>query len=405
MGSQDSSTEPVILAVNAGSSSVKIAIHAAGTPHACLLAGQVSGIGARVEADGVLVQAFGRALPANALNHEAVLAWLFEGAGDWCNGSGRQIAACGHRVVHGGEALARHMVVDGEVEAEIGRLIPLARSHNPHNLAAIRAARRTFSGAVHVACFDTAFHATQPEEAVTMALPEAVRAMGVRRYGFHGLSYQSVSEQLAGFAGGLPRRIIIAHLGNGASLCGLHDGRSVATTMGFTPLDGLIMGTRPGLLDPGVVPFLLRESGMTLEEIEEMLTRESGLKGLSGISSDMRDLEASRQPAAALALSLYAYRIGRESGSLAAALQGVDAFVFTGGVGENSAKMRSRIAAHLAWLGAELDEAANASLVNAGRASEGVSVVSTPQSRIRIMVVRTGEESVIVRETARLAGL
>lgn len=396
-------TQKAILAVNAGSSSVKIALYAlpkAGGEASVLLSGQVSGIGTSASADGDLAAAFGH-FPGDAPGeHDAVLSWLLEGVADWCARQGRELCACGHRVVHGGERLRQSCLVTEEVEAEIERISPLARSHNPHNLAAIRKAGEIFFGVPQVACFDTAFHATQPELATVMALPEEVRALGVRRYGFHGLSYHSVRDRLAAMPGGIPARTIIAHLGNGASLCALADGLSVATTMGFTPLDGLIMGTRPGLTDPGVIPFLLRETALELDAIEAMLSRESGLKGLSGISGDMRELEASSDSRAQFALSAYAYRVGREAGSLVAALGGLDAFVFTGGVGENSIAMRERIASQLAWLGARIDDEANAAPLG-----KAVRELSAAGSTVRLLAVRTAEEEIILHETKRIAGL
>lgn len=390
-----SGMEQAILVINAGSSSVKFAVFPlAGT--GVLAHGQIEGIGtgARAVLDGEPPDISTLAPDAD---HSGAIAWLLAELA----GKGFDFAAAGHRVVHGGERLAVHCRIDAGVEAEIERLVPLARSHNPHNLAAIRAVRANWPGLPQFACFDTAFHATQPALATTLALPESVRARGVRRYGFHGLSYQSVSERLAALFGAVPERAIVAHLGNGASLCAMRNGRSIATTMGFTPLDGLIMGTRPGLADPGAILFMIEEMGMDAGEVSRLLSRESGLKGLSGISGDMRTLETSTDPAAAFAIDLYCYRIVREAGSLAAALGGLDAVVFTGGVGENSARIRERVMAGLGWLGLEGDTLANQAASSGVRAG-AMPVVSSHGSAVRAGVMKADEESVIAGTVRRL---
>ena len=383
-----------ILVINAGSSSIKFALYDACDAGSRLFEGQISGIGTDAITADMPQEAgeFGD-LPADA-SHETVISWLLEGL----RRGGFAIAAAGHRVVHGGPSFSAACRIDLAVEAEIERLIPLARLHNPHNLAAIRAVRALWPDLPQVACFDTAFHSTQPEIATTLALPLKLREAGIRRYGFHGLSYQSVAARLdAALSGGLPKRVIIAHLGNGASLCALKDGKSVATTMGFTPIDGLIMGTRPGLTDPGVLLHLLEERGMNAEQVSRLLQKESGLLGLSGISADMRALEASGDDAARFAIDAFCYRIVREAGSLAAALGGLDAFVFTGGIGENSETVRAKVMEGLAWLGAETDAEANRA--RAGREPALISAAGP----LPVYMVRTDEEGIIAAETARKA--
>ena len=389
---------PVIVVVNAGSSSIKFALYDAAAPAERLAEGQISGIGT-----GSITTETPQGAPQGAgvfgvlkgdADHEAAISWLLGGL----EKGGFVISAAGHRVVHGGAAFSAACRIDLSVEAEIERLIPLARLHNPHNLSAIRAVRAIWPELPQVACFDTAFHTTQPQLATTIALPQTLRDAGIRRYGFHGLSYQSVAGRLeTALSGGLPERVIIAHLGNGASLCALKDGKSVATTMGFTPIDGLIMGTRPGLTDPGVLLHLMEEKGMNVQQVSQLLQKESGLLGLSGISADMRVLEASDEAAARFAIDAFCYRIVREAGSLAAALGGLDAFVFTGGIGENSSRVRSGVMEGLAWLGAETDAAANRE-----RAGREPVLISTKDASLPVYMVRTDEEGVIAAETAKL---
>ncbi|HEY4353388.1 MAG TPA: acetate/propionate family kinase, partial [Paraburkholderia sp.] len=274
---------------------------------------------------------------------------------------------------------------------ELDKLTPLAPLHQPHNLKPIRIIAATHPHLPQVACFDTAFHRSQTELAQAFALPESITSRGVRRYGFHGLSYEYIAQALPEFS---PRaahgRTIVAHLGNGASLCAIENGRSVASTMGFTAVDGLPMGTRCGSLDPGVLLYLLEELKMDTHAIEDLIYKQSGLLGVSGISGDMRKLLESDAPRARFAIDLYAYRIGREIGSLAAALQGLDALVFTAGIGENSAEIRQRAARHAAWLGVELDEAAN---------QAGGPRISTPSSKVEVWTIPTDEELMIARHT------
>ena len=302
-----------------------------------------------------------------------------------------RLAAVGHRVVHGGRDYTRPTRIDAGVLDALKALVPLAPLHQPHNLAPVETLLELRPDLPQVACFDTAFHRSQPPLAQMFALPRKFTERGVLRYGFHGLSYEYI-------AGALPRvdaraaagRTVVLHLGNGASMCALAGGRSVASTMGFTAADGLPMGTRCGNLDPGVVLFLMDHQKMDARAIEKLIYQESGLLGVSGISSDMRTLETSSEPAAREAVDLYVYRIGRELGSLAAALGGLDAIVFTAGIGENSRSLRARVCRDAAWLGVELDEAAN---------ERGAGKISTAASRVAAWVVPTNEELMIARQT------
>jgi acetate kinase len=285
-------------------------------------------------------------------------------------------------------------MIDPAVIADLDALCPLAPLHQPHNLAPIRTLAERAPHLPQVACFDTAFHRSQPDLAQEFALPRSVTEAGVRRYGFHGLSYEFIAGKLAALDPALEeQRVVVAHLGNGASLCAMQRGRSVATTMGFTALDGLMMGTRAGALDPGVLLHLMDTQGMDARALEKMLYRDSGLLGVSGISSDMRTLRGSDDPRAARAIALFVYRVVRELGSMAAALGGLDALVFTGGIGENDAATRAEISAGCAWLGLMLDQARNR--LGRGR-------ISTDQSTMSAWVVPTEEEAMIARHTAEL---
>jgi acetate kinase len=296
--------------------------------------------------------------------------------------------------VHGGTAYASPARLTPALLAELAALEPLAPLHQPHNLAPIRAAMAAAPHLVQVACFDTAFHRTIPEVAQAFAIPHALTAKGVRRYGFHGLSYEYIAGELPSAAPALAGgRVVVAHLGNGASLCALQDGRSVATTMGFSALDGLPMGTRCGELDPGVLLFLLEHEGMSAREIQDLLYRRSGMLGVSGLSSDFRDLLGSTDPQARFAVDLFVYRVARGIGSLAAALGGLDGIVFTAGVGENAAPVRARICDACAWLGVELDPRANAA--NAPR-------ISRQGARTSAHVIPTDENLMIARHTRAL---
>ena len=390
----------VILVLNAGSSSVKFSVHDE-DPTGSLparLKGQVESIGVapRLEAqDGSGSDVIGRQLDlSRGSDHEAAIACILSWLGEHLGAA--RITAVGHRVVHGGLRFGRPAKIDATVLAEIERLIPLAPLHQPHHLAAIRAVARAAPTLPQVACFDTAFHRTQSHLAQAFALPRALSEQGVRRYGFHGLSYEYVASVLPEVAPEIESgRVVVAHLGNGTSLCALRDGQSVATTMGFTALDGLVMGTRPGLLDPGVLLYLMDEQGMDSKALAKLLYHESGLLGVSEISSDMRVLLGSDDPRAKEAIDLFVYRIGRELGSLAAALGGLDALVFTAGIGENAAAIRAGVCRGAAWLGIELDPAANAS---------GGPRLSTESSRASAWVVPTDENRMIARHTQALLG-
>ncbi|CAI8879037.1 acetate/propionate family kinase [Methylococcus capsulatus] len=329
--------------------------------------------------------------PIPADNHEDALIWLF----DWLAraGDGCKPAAVGHRVVHGGDGLTRPVKVTGEIIEKIEALIPLAPLHQPHNLAPIRLLAAKFPDIPQVACFDTAFHASQSAVERRFALPREYEAAGIRRYGFHGLSYEYVAARLAEIdpcaADG---RTIVCHLGNGASLCAMKNGRSVATTMSFTALDGIPMGTRCGAIDPGVLLHLMTQPGMDAATLSDLLYKRSGLLGLSGLSGDMRDLLASDRPEAAEAVEYFCYRIAREIGSLTAALGGLDALVFTAGIGEHAAPVRARICELSTWLGVAIDPAA-------------YPILHTPDSRIHVLVVSTDEEAMIARHVRRTLGL
>ncbi len=384
----------VILVINAGSSSIKFSVFAPaaqGDPRAGPR-GQVEGIGTapRLTVPGHADRALD---PARVADHEAAMRvihdWLVEHhAGE------RSVAAIGHRVVHGGMRFTAPVRIDAEVMAELQRLVPLAPLHQPHALAAIRAGAAAAPGVAQYACFDTAFHRTQPRLAQLFALPRAFSEEGVLRYGFHGLSYEYIAQRLKTVA---PRiaagRVVVAHLGNGASLCALAGGRSVATTMGFTALDGLMMGTRCGSLDPGVVLYLIRERGMTPDAVESMLYHDSGLGGVSGISSDMRVLLASDAEAAREAVALFVHRILRELGALAAVLGGLDALVFTAGIGEHAPQVRAAVLQQARWLGLDVDAAANAA---------GGPCISPDGTAASAWVVPTDENLMIARHVRAL---
>ncbi len=386
-----------LLVLNAGSSSLKFCRYeaeAGGEPRA-VVRGQVEGLGSAPRLE--VADATGQCLVDRALDAARVrdargaLRVLAEGSEELL---GATPVAVGHRVVHGGARYREPVRVDDEVAAELERLVPLAPLHQPANLHAIAAARIEFPDAAQVACFDTAFHATLPEVAQVVPLPVELRGDGLRRYGFHGLSYEYAASVLReldpALAGG---RVIVAHLGSGASLCALLGGRSIDTTLGFTALDGLCMGTRPGALDPGVVLHLFQDRGLSAAEVEDVLYRRSGLLGLSGLSNDMRVLLASDDPRARLAVEYFVYRATKEIGALAAVLGGLDCLVFTAGIGENSPEIRSRISAASRWLGVELDDAAN---------TRGEARISSASSRVRVLVVPTDEERVIARHVLRL---
>ena len=382
-----------ILVLNAGSSSIKFAVFNTGLPLQRTVLGMVSGIGSTAAFSARNDRGpLPGTLPPGALNHEDALAWLFAWLED--GGHAHQLLGAGHRVVHGGEHHDTPVVVDADSLKELESLAPLAPLHQPHNLAAIRALRKLRPELPQVACFDTAFHRSQPAIAQSFALPRAVTEQGLRRYGFHGLSYEHIAGALpAALGAGADGRIIVAHLGNGASLCAMHQRRSIATTMGFSTLDGLVMGTRCGSIDPGVLFYLMHERKMSSAAVEDLLYRQSGLLGVSGISNDMRALLDSSDPHAAEAVAQFVYRAALETGALTAALEGLDALVFTGGIGEHAVAVRAQICAKLGWLGIEIDPAANA-----GSALR----ISTAASRVAVCVIPTDEEAVIAKHTARL---
>jgi acetate kinase len=381
-------TPGAILALNAGSSSIKFALFASGRVRAAH--GAIAGIGTAprftaTAADGTALP--GREFPP-AATHEAMLGTLLDFVATHLPGA--PLAAVGHRVVHGGQAFAAPVRVTPAVLAALDALTPLAPLHQPHNLAPIRALAATNPNLVQVACFDTAFHRSMPPLATRFALPRALHDAGIRRYGFHGLSYAWLAARLRAIAPEVAAgRVIAAHLGNGASLCAMRGGVSVETTMGFTALDGLMMGTRCGALDAGVVLHLLQQRGMTPAAVSDLLYNRSGLLGVSGISPDMHVLLDSPDPRAAEAVALFCARIVREAGALAAALGGLDGLVFAGGIGEHAAPVRETVCAGLGFLGLRLDPAANAA--GAGR-------ISAPDSRVAAFVIPTDEEAMIATE-------
>jgi acetate kinase len=306
------------------------------------------------------------------------------------------VIAVGHRIVHGGVQYDRPLRIDGAVLDALRALIPLAPLHQPHNIEGIEAAQAAWPGIPQVACFDTAFHRAHPFVNDVFALPRRFYEEGVRRYGFHGLSYEYIAGRLREIAPDLAAgRVVVAHLGNGASMCAIRDGRSVASSMGFTALDGLPMGTRCGQLDPGVLLWMMQERRMTAGQVADLLYHESGLKGLSGVSHDMRELESSDRPEAAQAIDYFVFRIRRELGGLAAVLEGLDAVAFCGGIGEHSARVRARVLDGMGWLGLTLDAAANGA---AG--GDAPAVISADGSRVRALVIPTDEEAMIARHTA-----
>lgn len=386
-----------ILVLNSGSSSLKFSAFRA-EDLGLLVRGQVEGIGPaprfvlRSGSDELIEEQ--RLTVGGCDHHQAldlILSRVQEKLRDF------RLAGVGHRVVHGGAHFAAPVRVDACVVAELEHLIPLAPLHQPHNLAAMKDMLRITPDLPQVACFDTAFHRTQPEVAQRFALPRKYTDEGVRRYGFHGLSYEYIASVLPDLD---PRaaagRTIVAHLGNGASMCALQAGRSVAATMSFTPADGLVMGTRVGSLDPGVMLYLMTQHGMDAAALEHLIYHQSGLLGVSGLSSDMRTLLASGDSRAAEAIDLFVYRLGRELGSLVAALGGLDALVFTGGIGENAALIRSRVCRDAAWIGIRVDEEAN---------HRGARKLSSGASTAETWVIPTNEELMIAQHTRRVLGI
>jgi acetate kinase len=383
-----------VLVVNAGSSSVKFQIFGVADPDRPerLVKGQIDGIGTkpRLRAaadDGALL--IDKSYEASDV---ADVPAAIATAADWLrNSQAVKLVAVGHRVVHGGPDHDRPVRIDRDVLARLEKYCSLAPLHQPNNLAPIQSLLERNASLIQVACFDTAFHRTHGPLADRYAIPEQYYREGVRRYGFHGLSYEYIAGRLREVAPEVAgRRVVVAHLGSGASMCALAGGKSVESTMGFTALDGLPMGTRPGQIDPGVLLYLISEKGMSVPALENLLYRESGLKGLSGISNDLRELQASNSPGAALAIDYFVYRIGLNAGLLAAAIGGLDAFVFTAGIGENSAMIRAGVTKKLAWLGAAIETKAN---------DEAKLLISGPDSKVRLYVVPTDEEFMIARHT------
>lgn len=382
-------TQQALLVLNAGSSSLRFALYEAGqTPKKPQWHGHAD-LGARpslrvTDAEGRVVHDASLDVHTPEAALDAVLGWIETNADV-------TLVGAGHRVVHGGRSYDGPIRVDAASLEALRGLEAFAPLHQPYNLRPIERLQELLPGLPQVACFDTAFHRSQPEHAQRFALPQRYSERGIVRYGFHGLSYHYIAdalrEQDPEAAQG---RVVVAHLGNGASLCALREGRSIATTMGFTALDGLAMGQRCGSLDPGVVLYLLREDGLSLEEVERLLYRESGLLGMSGVSGDMRELLARDEPAVREALAVYVYRIQRELGSLVAALEGLDAIVFTGGIGEHAGPIREAVCAGFGWLGLDCDAAAN---------TAGETLISRPGSRVRAWVIPTDEEIVIARQT------
>ena len=392
-------THPGCIAVlNAGSSSIKFALYEPGADGGLLLRGQVERIGQapRLEAKDAAGKLLAeRTWSDGNLDHEAATAEIMALGRELLHG--RPVLAFGHRVVHGGTDFSAPALIDDKVLARLAELVPLAPLHQPHNLAPMRAVARAAPHVPQVACFDTAFHRSQPVLAQAFALPREITAAGVRRYGFHGLSYDYIVTRLRETEPALARqRLVIAHLGNGASLCAVRDGKSVASTMGFTAVDGLMMGTRCGALDPGVLLYLMQERGLDAKAIEDLIYRRCGLLGVSGISSDMRTLRQSKAPEAAEAIALYVYRIVREVGSLAAALGGLDGLVFTAGIGENDPATRAEVADGCGWLGVKLDTARNA---------VGDGPISAPGAAVPVWVVPTDEERMIARYASQMLAL
>ena len=390
-------TSDAILVLNAGSSSIKFELFdIVGGDAETRFEGQMEGIGASphlIARDATRhVLADHRWAGPDVANHGAALEVIAKELSPAM--AGRRIIAVGHRVVHGGPDLVAPVLIDDAVMAQLEALAPLAPLHQPHNLAGIAASRARLPGVPQVACFDTSFHRSHAWEADTFALPPEFYARGIRRYGFHGLSYEYIAANLAEAEPALAAgRVVVAHLGNGSSLCAMRGGRSVDSTMGFTALDGVPMGTRCGQIDPGVLLHLLMTEGMEPAALQKLLYGNAGLKGMSGISQDVRDLEASAEPRAAQALAYYAWRVRREIGALAAALGGLDGLVFTAGIGENARDLRARICEGLGFLGIDIDPARN-------QANERE--ISRPGAATRVLVRATDEEGMIARHVLNL---
>jgi len=390
-----------ILTVNAGSSSIKFALFPlvnGALADKAVISGQIDGIGTP---SALLVaknlggeKIANETLPVANPNHQQafdhLLHWFTDKAADW------EMTAVGHRIVHGGQLFSKPVRLETETLKELAKFVTLAPLHQPHNLAGINAITTLMPDVPQVGCFDTAFHRTQPKEAQTFGLPRKITAEGVRRYGFHGLSYEYIARVLPEHTKRADGRVVVAHLGNGASMASMVNRQGVATTMGFTAVDGLVMGTRCGSLDPGVLLYLMEVDGMDAKALTKLLYKESGLLGVSGISQDMRDLLSSKEPEAQEAVDLFCYRIARETGSLAAAAGGMDVLVFTGGIGENATEIRRRVTHLLGWMGVKIDLEANA--------RRDVRI-SSPDSAVDVLVIPTNEEWMIAHHTKTLLGL
>jgi acetate kinase len=389
-----------ILVLNAGSSSLKFTVYGRVTADECDVdaSGQIEGIGTAprfTAKNGAGEKLADDHLSSDVKDARAALAVLSQ----WLRArfKGTRVLGVGHRVVHGGANYRAPTRVTPQVVNDLRALVPLAPLHQPHNLAAIEAVSEGLPDVPQVACFDTSFHRGQSAIAELVPLPREIRERGVQRYGFHGLSYEYIASVLPRVAPDVADgRVVVAHLGSGASLCALKHGKSIDCTLGFTALDGICMGTRPGAVDPGVILYLFQSLGMTPKEVETLLYKKSGLLGISGISNDMRDLLGSNEPSAKLAVDFFVYRAAKEIGALAASLGGIDALVFTAGIGEKSVEIRRRICEASAWLGIDLDEQAN---------SAGGPRISRPGTRVSAWTIPTNEELMIARHTGATLGL
>lgn len=389
-----------ILTINAGSSSIKFALFPLAHPLSpeAEVSGQIDGIGTRetrmVAKNRAGERIADQHLDGSQVNHaqafDALLRWFTASQADW------RIVAVGHRIVHGGDRYSQPIRLDAAAIEQLDRYVPLAPLHQPHNVAGVRALQELLPEVPQVACFDTAFHRSQPEIAQLFGLPRSITAEGIKRYGFHGLSYEYIARALPEHSSRAEGRVVVAHLGNGASMAAMVGRKGVATTLGFSTIDGLVMGTRCGALDPGVVLHLMETKGLGVKEMTQMLYKESGLLGVSGISQDMRTLLASDKPEAQQAVDLFCYRIVRELGSLAASAGGLDALVFTGGIGEHAAEVRRRVCLQCAWLGIHLNPEANA---------RHDLRISAHNSNVDVLVIPTNEEWMIAHHAQTLLGL
>ncbi|MFN4325629.1 MAG: acetate/propionate family kinase [Azonexus sp.] len=389
-----------ILTINAGSSSIKFALFPLDHPisPAAEVSGQIDGIGAETTqmvaknraGERIADQVLEGGKVSHAQAFDALLKWFTASHANW------QIVAVGHRVVHGGERYSKPTLIDDVVLGHLQSFIPLAPLHEPHNVAGIIALQALLPTVPQIACFDTAFHRSQPEVAQTFGLPRQITAEGIKRYGFHGLSYEYIARALPQHSGRATGRVVVAHLGNGASMAAMVDRKCVATTLGFSTIDGLVMGTRCGNLDPGVILHLMETKNLSVKDMTRMLYKESGLLGVSGLSQDMRTLLASDKPEAGEAVNLFCYRIARELGSLAAAAGGLDALVFTGGIGEHAAEVRRRVCLQSEWLGIRLNPEANA---------RHELRISAGNSSVDVLVIPTNEEWMMAHHAQTLLGL